>query len=89
MTTNDTIQLMEDAVKHLLPPYANEDDMYEALDKCALTERQIYDEMDRRCGTAVCTMSEHELAHVAREILFEAFTDALATATAHKVPLYV
>lgn len=89
MSTNDTIQLMEEAVQHLLPAHATEADMYEALDNCALTEQQIYDEMDRRCGAAVAEMSEHELAQVVREILFDNFNETLATATAHKVPLYV
>lgn len=88
MASNDTIQLMEDAVKHLLPPYADEDDMYEALDSCAMTEREIYAALDRNYTLAeLNAMTIEQLAHAIREILFESFNTALATATVHKVPL--
>jgi len=90
MISNDTIQLMEDAVKGLLPPYADEDDMYEALDKCAMTERQIYDEVGRRCPDNVrASLSIEELSALVRSIIFDAFTDVLDTIIAHKAPLYV
>jgi hypothetical protein len=83
---NDTIQLYEDAVRERLPPHATEDDMYEALDKCGMTQRQIFDELDRRgLGNA----SETNMGIEIITILFEAFDEALAEAIVHKEPLYV
>ena len=85
---SDTIQLFEAAVQHLLPPYANEDDMYEALDKCGLTQRQIFDELDRRFTLEeMASMSAFGLANWIQAILFDAFNEAIADVTAHKVPL--
>lgn len=81
----DTIQLLEDAVQHLLPPYATEEDMYEALERCALTQRQIFDELDRRPHNA---KGPYELSIEIQHILFESFEDAIADVTAHKAPLY-
>lgn len=84
--TNDTIQLMEDAVQHLLPDYATEDDMYEALDNCAMTEQEVYAAIDRRFTPADQEkLTEEQLALVVREILFDAFASALETATVHKM----
>jgi hypothetical protein len=82
---NDTIQLFEDAVRERLPHYANEDDMYAALDQCGLTQRQIFDELDRR---GLGNSTELNMALETVTILFEAFDDALETIIAHKVPLY-
>ncbi len=73
-------------MQHLLPPYATEDDMYEALDNCAMTENEIYAAIDRRYGASAAKMSEQEMAHVIREILFDAFTTALEAVTIYKVP---
>lgn len=81
----DTIQLFEDAVRERLPAHANEDDMYEALDQCGMTQRQIFDELDRRgLGNA----SEANMGIEIITILFEAFDEALAGVIAHKEPLY-
>ena len=86
VSDSDIIQLYEDAVRERLPPHANEDDMYDALDKCGLTQRQIFDELDRRgIGNAL----EVNMAIEIVTILFEAFDEALAGVIAHKEPLYV
>lgn len=82
---HDIIQLTEDAVFHLLPPYATENDMYEALDRCGLTQRQIFDELDRRPHGA---QSPEELSVEIEHILFETFSHAIAEVTDHKAPLY-
>lgn len=80
-----TIQLYEDAVRERLPPHATEDDMYEALDKCGMTQRQIFDELDRR---GLGNSSETTMGIEIITILFEAFDEALRDAIAHKEPLY-
>lgn len=83
--SGDTIQLMEDAVQHLLPPYATEDDMYEALDRCGMTEAEIYAEIERRLPG---NRSVPELANAIQHLLFESFEEAIAGVTDHKAPLY-
>lgn len=85
---HDTIQLFEPAVQHLMPPYADEDDMYEALNKCGLTQRQIFDTLDRSfTPEQLELMNETVLAAVVTDILYESFTEAIADVTAHKAPL--
>lgn len=85
---HDTIQLFEGAVQHLLPHYADEDDMYDALSHCGLTQRQIFDELDRRLAPEVqASMSLFDLSHHIQAILFDAFDEAIENATAHKAPL--
>jgi hypothetical protein len=84
----DTIQLFEAAVQHLLPPYADEDDMYEALDKCGLTQRQIFDTLDRSfTPEQLELMNETVLSTVIIDIVYESFAEAIADVTAHKAPL--
>lgn len=84
----DTIQLFEAAVQHLLPPYATTDDMYEALSLCGLTQRQIFDVLDRSfTPEQLELMNEAVLASVITDILYESFSEAIADVTAHKAPL--
>jgi len=83
---SDTIQLYEEAVRERLPPHATEDDMYEALDRCGMTQRQIFDELDRR---GLGNTLEINMAVEIITILFEAFDEALSDVTSHKAPLYV
>lgn len=85
---HDVIQLFEPAVQHLMPTYANESDMYEALNVCGLTQRQVFDELDRRFGDRQNAMDELELSNHIQVILFDAFDEAIANVTAHKAPLY-
>ena len=85
---HDTIQLFEDAVQHLLPSYADEDDMYEALNQCGMTQRQIFDAVDRRLSPEQLEgMPEEALASIIVDIIYENFAEALADATVHKAPL--
>lgn len=84
----DTIQLFEPAVRHLLPPYADEDDMYEALNKCGLTQRQIFDTLERSfTSEQLELMNETVLSTVIIDIIYESFSEAIADVTAHKAPI--
>jgi len=85
---HDTIQLFEPAVQHLMPPYANENDMYEALNLCGLTQRQIFDTLDRSFTTEQLEMmNETVLSALIVDILYDSFSEAIANITAHKAPL--
>lgn len=81
MATNDTIQLMEDAVYDRLPLYATEDHMYEALDNCGMTEDEIYAALERKYDGAADQQPVEVLATDIRELLFSSFDTALESAT--------
>lgn len=89
MATNDTIQLMEDAVQNRLPSYATEDDMYEALNNCAMTEQDIYAALERKYGDGLGKVSEEQMAVDIRELLFFSFDLALETVLLGREPLDV
>jgi hypothetical protein len=81
----EVIQLTELAVQDRLPPYATDDDMYEALDKCGMTVEEIFDELDRRMQGN--PMDDATMEHTIRCMLFERFDQRLLSVTAHRVPL--
>lgn len=84
---DDVIQLMEAAVANDLPPYANEDDMYEALSRCGMKVKEIFAEVDQRLGREAKQLSTKELAGVMIHILYDRYNSILAMVTAHKVPI--
>lgn len=87
---NDIIQLGEPAVLHLLPSYATEADMYEALERSKMTQREIFDTLDRSfTEEQLDLMNEQVLASVIHDIIFSSFVEAIDSVTAHKAPLNV
>lgn len=76
--------MTELAVRNRLPPYANEDDMYAALDRCGMSVSEIFDELDRRVPSG---QPDGVMVHVIQRMLFERFDQRLLEETAHKVPL--
>ena len=86
--SGDIIQLCEDAVRHLLPNYATEDDMYDALDKCGMRESEIFRELDER--VALMGVKDPSLTFQAdtfKVILLDRFLYELDGVLAHKAPL--
>ncbi len=84
------IQLMEAAVESRLPPYTTEDDMYEALEKSALSEEEIFEVIDSCYSKQQLEiMGEQSLADVIVNIIFQSFDDALEDVLVGKAPLYV
>lgn len=83
-TDNDVIQLYEDAVRERLPPYATEDDMYEALELCGMTQGAIFEALDRR---GLGNSSPTNMAIEIITILFEAFDATIDQIVAHRIPV--
>lgn len=82
---DEVIQLDIAAVEHLIPPYANHDDAYAALDKCGMRCSEIYRELDRETSH----MNDVPLkiaAHLIRGILFRRFNSELLKVVSHKAP---
>jgi hypothetical protein len=80
----DSIQLTELAVRDRMPPYANEDDMYLALDKCGMTVGEIFEEVDRHCPG---NRSDRYVSDIVVQLLFARFDQRVLEVTAHKSPL--
>jgi hypothetical protein len=81
--TEEIIQLTELAVRGRLPPYATEDDMYAALDRCGMKVSEIFSLLD----LAESAYVRGQAADVIKSMLFKKFDRCLLDVTAHRVPL--
>lgn len=82
-SARETIQLTDLAVRHRLPPYANEDDMYEALERCGMRVDELFAQVDMQLHPE---SDDQAVAATMINMLFEAFDSSLLDVTAHKVP---